>query len=378
VARLQRIGNWGRADEALGRHWEEVGLDALDALLQKPRPIDRRSYVPIAVLPLTDDEALRQEVHRSGLPNPDACLLGTAIDGSGVLQPVDFKWSLERARLPQVGAATIQRLLEAELPAVQARLTAARLAAGLADLDLQCADGLFFAPEHPENRDYLASPANARSEFPLTPADVVSWAVEPRAFFAPLDGWELGCWLARVDRSQGLLDTIDGAERYFRLGAGFAGALRRLATPLFGSAPAAVDAEAELERLRAAHRLVTSAQIAAHLERLMAIRDEQEQRLRGLEAALYPFRQLRLDLAGHSGQPDPSSDAPTPGLRQRYRVAQAAVRAWLRREGQALTKRGYSEAAALDELQARAPELTPNAHTLARRALAAADRSSAT
>src|SRR4051794_20977781 len=29
VARLQRIGNWGRADEALGRQWEDVGLVAL-------------------------------------------------------------------------------------------------------------------------------------------------------------------------------------------------------------------------------------------------------------------------------------------------------------------------------------------------------------
>jgi hypothetical protein len=378
VARLQRIGNWGRADEALGRRWEEVGLAALSPLLHKSRRIGTRSYVPIEVLPLADDEALRQEVHRSGLPNPDACLLGTAADGSAVLQPVDFKWSLERARLPQVGASTIQRLLEADLPAVQARLAAARVAAGLADLDLQCADGFFFAPEHPENRDYLASPANARAEFPLTPADVVCWSVDPRGFFASLDGWELGGWLARVDRSQGLLDTIDGAERYFRLGAGFAGALRRLATPLFGSAPAAVDAKAELERLRAVHRLATSAQVATHLERLMAVRDEHEQRLRGLEAALYPFRQLRHDLARSVGQPEATSDGPIPGLRQHYRVAQAAVRVWLRREGQALTQRGYSEAAALDALHARAPELTPTAHTIALRALAAADRASTT
>src|SRR5581483_9798547 len=52
VARLQRIGNWGRADEALGRRWEEVGLAALATLLGQTRPLGARTYAPRAILAL--------------------------------------------------------------------------------------------------------------------------------------------------------------------------------------------------------------------------------------------------------------------------------------------------------------------------------------
>src|SRR5215211_5504622 len=96
VARLQRIGNWGRADEALGRRWEDVGLLALATLLNEPRALGPRRYTPTAILALAGSEALRREVHASGLRNPDASLLGALPAGNGVLQPVDFKWSLER------------------------------------------------------------------------------------------------------------------------------------------------------------------------------------------------------------------------------------------------------------------------------------------
>ena len=263
VARLQRIGNWGRADEALGRRWEDVGLLALASLLNEPRSLGPRRYTPTAILALADSEALRREVHASGLRNPDASLVGALSTGNGILQPVDFKWSLERAELPQVSAATIERLLDADLPGVQALLGATRVAAGLPDGDLEYVDGFFFAPDHAENRAYLASAANARAEFPLGPTDVLLWTVEqPSTFFAPLDGWELGRWLAEMDRSGGLLETLEGAERYFRLGAGFAGALVRLQTPLFADEPASVEARSELSRLRTTRRLYTSVDLA--------------------------------------------------------------------------------------------------------------------
>src|SRR5579875_3531602 len=137
VARLQRIGNWGRADEALGRQWEEVGLAALAGQLDAPRLTALGEYVPRAVVALADDEALRREIHATGLPNPDAALLGAAV------------------------------------PQVQAHLAAVEQAAGLAVATLEYVDGLFFAPEHPENRAFLASEANAHAESPLTLADVV-------------------------------------------------------------------------------------------------------------------------------------------------------------------------------------------------------------
>jgi hypothetical protein len=369
VARLQRIGNWGRADEALGRQWEDVGLAALAELLGTPRATTLGEFVPRAVVALADDEALRREVHATGLPNPDAGLLGTTTAGAAVLQPVDFKWSLERAELPQVAAATIERLLAAQVPQVQAHLLAVQQAAGLADAPPLYVDGFFFAPEHPENHAFMASEANARSEFPLTSEDVVLVAVDPQSFFGPLDGWELGRWLAQMDRSTGLLATLDGAERYFRLGAGFAGALARLATPLFADAPATVDARAELARLRTARHLFTSADLAAYLERQMAARSALERGLRELATAVYPFRAFRAQLAASGVKLDALADEQKRAYRDRYRAAVNAVRARLRDEGRELVAAGRSEPTALAELQARTPELQQTAQAIARRML---------
>jgi hypothetical protein len=369
VARLQRIGNWGRADEALGRQWEAVGLEALAGLLDTPRAIAVGSYVPRAVVALADDEALRREVHATGLSNPDAALLGTTVAGAAVLQPVDFKWALERAELPQVSAATIERLLSAQVPQVQAHLAVVQERAGLADAALEYVDGFFFAPEHPENDAFLASEANEHAEFPLTAEDAVLHPVDPTAFFGPLDGWELGRWLAEMDRGVGLLATIEGAERYFRLGAGFAGALTRLATPLFADAPEAVDARAELARLRSSRHLFTSADLASYLERQMALRAALERGLRELGTAVYPFRAFRAQLAASGVKFDALEDEQKRGYRERYRAALNAVRARLREEGRALAAAGQSEPAALAALQARTPALQKTAQAIARRVL---------
>jgi hypothetical protein len=370
VARLQRIGNWGRADEALGRRWEEVGLAALAGLLGSPRATTSDAFVPRAVVALADDEALRREIHATGLANPDAGLLGTTHDEAAVLQPVDFKWSLERAELPQVAAATLERLLAADVPQVRAHLAAIQQAAGLADAPLNYIDGFFFAPEHPENHAFMASEANARAELPLTPDDVVLVPVDPQSFFGALEGWELGRWLAEMDRSVGLLTTIDGAERYFRLGAGFAGALTRLATPLFAEAPVTVDARAELARLRRSRHLFTSADLANYLERQMAARGALERGLRELATAVYPFRLFRAQLAASGVKLDALEDEPKRGYRERYRAALNAVRARLREEGRALVAAGRSEPAALADLQARTSELQKTAQGIARKMIA--------
>ncbi len=372
VARLQRIGNWGRADEALGRHWEQVGLLALAGLLGALRTTAAVEYVPRAVLPLAENEDLRRAIHASGLPNPDACLVGSALDGVGVLQPADFKWSLERAELPQVAATTIARLLDADVPGLAGHLRVAHAAADLGDRALRYVDGFFFAPDHAENRAFLASQANARAEFPLAPGDVVLSPVEPQCFFQGLPGWHVGRWLADTDRGAGLLATVEGAERYFRLGAGFAGALVRLATPLFADQPAQIDVPAELRRLRSARRLFTSGDLAGYLERQMAARALQERALRDLLAAVYSFQHYRAQLAALGVKLDDLEDDAKRGFRERYRVARKSVADRLRREGQARVAAGRSEATALAELQARTPELAKLAQTVALRVLGAA------
>jgi hypothetical protein len=195
--------------------------------------------------------------------------------------------------------------------------------------------------------------------------------VDPGAFFGSLGGWELGRWLAEMDRSVGLLATIDGAERYFRLGAGFAGALTRLATPLFADAPVAVDARAALARLRTSRHLFTSADLATYLERRMAARGALERGLRELATAVYPFRLFRAQLAASGVKLDALEDEQKRGYRDRYRVTLNAVRARLREEGRALTAAGQSEPAALADLQARTPALQKTAQAIARRVLSA-------
>jgi hypothetical protein len=312
------------------------------------------------------------------LPNPDAALLGRRADGTPVIQPVDFKWSLERAERPQVAGATLAQLLAAPLPHLNAALEHTARGASLDPAALVYVDGFFFAPEHAENRAWLASGANARSEYPLAGEDVEFWTVAPREFFAPLPGWELGCWLAELDRSVRLLDTIEGAERYYRLGAGFQGALVRLATPLFADTPATVDARAEIGRLRARHRLFTSAELATYLERQMAARETLQRALHELEATVYPFRLFRAEVEARRGAPRDgealAGENGAAGLREGYRAVRAAVRAYLREQGQALVARGLPESQALAELQARLPTLTQHARTLARRHLDAQGR----
>jgi hypothetical protein len=370
VARLQRIGNWGRADEAIGRRWEEVGLAALTTFLGPARSLGDCDYAPRAILALADDEATRHEVHASGLPNPDACLLGMTASGEGILQPVDFKWSLERAQLPQVSAATLERLLEAELPGVQAHLARARAAAEVPDDEPpRVVDGFFFAPDHAENRAFLASAANARAEYPLTATDVRLWPVDAAEFFGTLDGWELGRWLAEMDRAVWQLERVEGAERYFRLGKGFAGALIRLQTPLFADAPVALDARAELSRLRTAQRLYTTVDLASYLERRMHGREALARELRDLEAVLYPFRQFRADIAAR--KPTTDGEGTGSAYRERYRVVRGVVRDRIREEGRKLVAAGQSEAMALAQLKAQTPQLTKLAQQLARRLLSA-------
>ena len=71
-------------------------------------------------------------------------------------------------------------------------------------------------------------------------------------FFGALPGWDIAQLLAGYDRSTNMLETPDGAERYYRLGAGTLGALMRWHTSIFSAEPAAIDVPAELEALRRA------------------------------------------------------------------------------------------------------------------------------
>src|SRR6266496_2445160 len=90
---LWRVGDWGGASMQIGRHWEEVGASALEALVGRAGTL-QPEFVPRAVVSFVGDSACEQAFQRAGLSNPDALLVGP-LSGHLALQSVAFKWSLE-------------------------------------------------------------------------------------------------------------------------------------------------------------------------------------------------------------------------------------------------------------------------------------------
>src|SRR6266851_887215 len=139
------IGDWGRASEHIGARWEHVA-----GALARERLGPHDYLVVLAATP-----ALMAEVLASGLPHADA-LRTWREDGQLVLEPLDFKWSLETASGRQVSSETLQRLLAAELGTLETALTEARRALGVEPtLAAEPRDGRFVAPVHPANQAAL-------------------------------------------------------------------------------------------------------------------------------------------------------------------------------------------------------------------------------
>src|SRR5947209_14648632 len=209
------IGDWGRASEHIGNRWEHVA-----GVLARERLGADDHLVVLAATP-----TLMAEVLGSGLPHADA-LRTWRDDGHLALEPLDFKWSLETASARQVSSETLQRLLAAELPSLEAALALARSSLGLEPTSqVQAHDGRFVAPVHPANHAALL----AEPELPT-----LLLPVEPHAFFEPLRGWAAARALARLESADlDRLTSMEAVERYYRLGAGVEGAFTRLETGLF-------------------------------------------------------------------------------------------------------------------------------------------------
>jgi hypothetical protein len=289
---LWRIGDWGGASEQIGRQWERLGVARINALLGHERVgPGGDSYTPVRGLVLVNDLELAAQVQAHGKSHADAILVGVH-NGRSVLEPVDFKWTLETANPRQVGAEVLADLLS-EPP----QLLADRLGEILADLPVDgetaYIDGIFLAPDHAMNRAYLA-PAG-----PLDPAWAVLCPVEALEFFSPLIGWDIAQVLARADGIQ--LRTLEVTERYYRLGAGVLGALRKLQSSVFDEKPPEVDGQALLARLRRERRLMTTGDLIAYCDRALLARGELVDKLRDVERAGYPYSRYREDLKARGG-----------------------------------------------------------------------------
>ena len=285
---LWRIGDWGGASEQIGRRWEDVGVACLDALIGRERVgPDGLPYLPMRSLVIAGEPELAAQVQAHGKSHADAVLVGVQ-DERSVLEPVDFKWTLETANPRQVGAEVLGELLTEPPP-----LLATRLAEVLAGLptpnDPAHIDGIFLAPDSAANRAHLA---------PIGPLDA-AWAalcpVDGPEFFSPLKGWDVATALARSDGIQ--LRTLDMSERYYRLGAGVLGALRRLQSSVFDESLPEVDGPTLLAQLRRERRLITTGEVIAYFDRALSARAELTERLRDVERAGYPFGRFREDLA---------------------------------------------------------------------------------
>lgn len=284
---LWRIGDWGGASEQIGKQWERLGARCLERLIGVERlGPDGSPYLPQRAIVLQAEPELAAQVQANGKTHADAILVGAQGDRS-ILEPVDFKWTLETANPRQVGAEVLGELLT-EPPS----LLATRLAEALADTPCPDQptyhDGIFLAPDHADNRAQLAPHGPLDSEW------AVLCAVDADEFFPPLVGWDVALALARSDSAY--LGTVENCERYYRLGAGVLGALRRLNSSVFDEALPDVDGPSMLATLRRDRRLTTTGEVIAYFDRALSARAEVVDRLKDIERAAYPYGRFREDL----------------------------------------------------------------------------------
>lgn len=345
IARLRIVGEWGEASRYIGSRWEELGLE----LLQAGVP----GLSPLATLAVCNDPELQTLLAATGSKNPDVVMVLPADDGL-VLQPADFKWSLDVASYRQISAPVIDRLLD-QVPRLAESLRAL-LRPEASDLPWRTRDGIFISPKTYLNQRFLTSSENERQEYPIEPAEVTFIPVEPFALYGPLPGWPTARELARLDGSGRGLGQIDTADRYYHLGAGLAGALAVAGTSIFDEATA-IDPAKEIDRLREFLKTLSPPSTALAVDRLgveMRHRRDLGRRLRDLSRSSLRFEDFtaQLTAAGLASAEDVESD-----LWRRfgdlYRSLVTSEEAEARKAGRELVARGANDVEALDQLERR-------------------------
>jgi hypothetical protein len=334
---LWRIGDWGSASEHIGARWEAVGVGCLNGLLGVERSGPGGApYTPRRALVLAAEPALAAAVQAHGKSHADALLIGEQ-GGRPVLEPVDFKWTLETANPKQVGADVLGALLEEPPPLLAERL--AELLGEFPAAEPLHHDGIFLAPDSRDNRDHLAPRG------PLDPEWAHLCPVDGLEFFSPLVGWDVARALATLDGAH--LGRLESAEKYYRLGAGVLGALRRLEAGIFAEAPPEIDGPAALARLRRERRLGSVCDVIAYLDRALAARGELVDKLREVERAGYPFGRFREDLAKRGARTGGPGDR---RFNRLYGAIMKVVGQHVRAEGRRLVGAGRTELEALAAL----------------------------
>jgi hypothetical protein len=359
LAEIRQLGDWGHASNHLGSAWERFACARL-LVDRQPWPLPGGGlYRPLAVVPIGLDENFARQLSAAGQRAPDACVIGRA-RGRPVIQPVDFKFSLDHAEAGQIAIDVARAAGERLGPALSERLQSALPAEQATQWQAHLVPGVLVAPPSASNR---------RARVPGRP--LIRWlptAIEE--FFPSLPAASVAEWLAQLDQNWPIRDDFDLAEAYYRLGAALAGALGRLARPLFaegGEIPLA--SLAAIVAWQQAHNLHSTAAIFAALRPALLARRARERQLAQLLRRPASWKQLAQAL-GQS--PTTPLDQWPEAARRALPLALADDRAELLARGRALVAAGTSEEEALALLQReQAPR---RARFLARlRALAGAD-----
>ncbi|MGI5835661.1 MAG: hypothetical protein ACOX87_04105 [Chloroflexota bacterium] len=352
LRRERMVGNWGGASEHIGRRWEEMGLQILQARVNSDSPWPADGYKPRQLVPLAGDESLQLALSRSGLPSPDVIVLLENHNREQMLQALDFKWNLEFASYSQIRAEALTALLGRGITLLDFLLTAS-LGQNVQGLPVR--DGLLAAPDLPVNHWFLSSEQNLRQEYPIEAKEVIFEKVDPLEFFSPLPGWELANLLARADRSATRLRTLEGAEHYFRIGAGLLGAVAQFQSSIFQRQPSPVSAQQAFDWFRARVRPPLSMNFLRSAEKLMATRNQLLARLRSLTRSPYRYSDL-VDNLKRRGEPIPEKEDGLPSNdRERWgeilRKVAAEHKELIYRTGLRLVQSGLSDAEALSRME---------------------------
>ncbi|MHB1161715.1 MAG: hypothetical protein ACYC3V_15515 [Chloroflexota bacterium] len=376
LRRERLVGNWGGASEQIGRRWEEVGLEALRSRLASAIPWPENGYRPREILELAGDDSLQLALSRSGLPSPDVIMILQDGGGGKALQALDFKWNLEFATYVQIRAEALHALLEREVAPLEALLSR-HLPEDPRALPIQ--DGLLCAPRLPVNSWFLQSEQNSRQEYPIEVSEVLLEEVDPLNFFGHLPGWDLGALLAQADRSTPRLRSLDGAEHYYRIGAGLQGAVAQFQVSIFQRRPPAVTATAAFDWLKVRVRPASSMGFLQLAEKLMATRSQLTTRLRSLLRSPYRFSDLVESLKARNLQLPEKEEGLPSAERERWgdilRKVAAEHKELVYRTGLKLVETGLTDAEALARLEGDSRRLATQARAHAERLIMTAVQS---
>lgn len=375
-AYARQVGNWGNHSAYLGARWEEIVERWAQGLVGTSQAFHGQSYRVVAAVPLDSQPELRQELSRKGLSCPDLVLVAVREGGGTTLLPLDSKVSLDTASLDQVQALRLTELATHGGPllvtALAPDLASAGLDAGpvsgaeaglrawLRDGTIAAADGLFAAPETGFNRGHIASKGNARRRRPLTYDDVRLVGVSELDYLGALPGWHESLVLRDLDGIPfGTPVDLSISERYYRMGAGVAGALATIETPLFGPADA-VDTLAELRARLATGRARSSVAVVTMIAEELRTRRGPLDRRKALDRYPIAFRDVVARAQRHLTGVSTSSETFRDLLeraRQRHRRA-------VEERARALLAQGMSELDVLTRLEGERPtfELAASRH----------------